>query len=269
MHAIDRLMRFIKAAMLGGIVVMAAPVWGAGAASQAEAQPDARAILMQMADYLAALPAFSVKLDARYDVVQATGQKIEFSDDAKIVLQRPDHLRAEYMGSDSRGNLTLFDGKNVSILDRDAGVFAQAPQPGSIDDAIIYFVRDLGMRLPLAPLFTTRLPAEFSRQIHAADYVELTNIDGEATHHLAARGDLVDLQVWVADGVRPLPLRMVLSYISEPGQPQFRVQFSDWNLKPQIDSATFRFEPPKDAEQIVFAVQIPAPDAVPPTGAQP
>jgi Predicted periplasmic protein (DUF2092) len=42
----------------------------------------------------------------------------------------------------------------------------------------------------------------------------------------------VDFQLWIADGDQPLPLRAVLTYRREAGQPQFRAQFSDWNFEP-------------------------------------
>ena len=56
-----------------------------------------------------------------------------------------------------------FDDSKVTIWDAETGVYAQADQPGSVDDATVYFVRDLQMRLPLAPLLTTRFPAELER----------------------------------------------------------------------------------------------------------
>ena len=52
--------------------------------------------------------------------------------------------------------------------------------------------------------------------------------------HIAARTATVDFQVWVAEGERPLPRRVVITYLEEEGQPQFRAQFSDWNLTPEV-----------------------------------
>jgi hypothetical protein len=231
------------------------------AAAPSESQQEARTLLMGMANFLAGRQAFSVKLVAGYDVVQASGQKIQFLEARDITLERPDRLRIEERVGAGGGNSVLFDGAKVTIWDADSGVYAQADQPGTIDDAVVYFVRDLGMRLPLAPLLMTRFPEELARRVRTVDYVELTEVFGEPAHHVAGRTDSVEFQVWIADGERPYPLRIVLTY-DDPGQPQYWAQFSEWNLKPRLTSGTFAFKPPPDARQIVFAAQVPA-DSVP------
>jgi hypothetical protein len=48
-----------------------------------------------MANYLAQAQSFSVTIDAAYDVVQASGQKIEFGEVRQILLNRPDDLRID------------------------------------------------------------------------------------------------------------------------------------------------------------------------------
>ena len=146
-------------------------------------------------------------------------------------------------------------------------VYAQTSKPGSIDDAVIYFVQDLGMKLPFALLLLSTAPKELDQRTQTLDYVEKTNILGAPAHHLAGRTESVDYQVWIADGDRPLPLRLVLTYRTEKGQPQFRAQFSGWNLAPEAPASLFAFVPPPGAQKISFIAQLPqsaAPPAVKP-----
>ena len=58
-----------------------------------ESQREAAAQLKGMAEYLAGLQSFSVMFRAGYDVVQASGQRIEFGETRRLVLARPDRLR--------------------------------------------------------------------------------------------------------------------------------------------------------------------------------
>jgi len=234
-----------------------APAAEAEAQPQIDSQAQARAILTKMAEFLGGTPSFRVNLRAAYDAVQPSGQKIEFDESRTITLNRPDRLRVEGERSDGAKTLTVFTGKEIVLVDFGSDVYATAPQPGSLDDTIVYFVRDLGMRLPLAAMLLSRLPAEFQDRVRSVDYVEKTSIDGTAVHHLAARTDTVDFQVWVADGDKPLPLRVVLTYKTEPGEPQFRAQFSDWNLAPAIDEATFSAQVPAGLQKVAFAGQLP------------
>ena len=220
-----------------------------------ESQSQAREILMRMAGYLGGTQAYSVSLRSGYDAVQKSGQKIEFSETRKVTLSRPGKLRMEAERSDGAKRLTVFDGKEITLVDAASNAYATAPQPGNIDASVAHFVKDLGMRLPLSPLLLTRLPAEFEARVKTIDYVEKTSILGAPAHHLAARTDTVDFQVWVADGDKPVPLRVVITYRKSPGQPQFWAQFSDWNMAPALSETTFVAPIPPGARKVDFATQ--------------
>jgi hypothetical protein len=232
------------------------PDAGAAAPAMTESQRQAADILMAMARDLAGLHAFTFTVRQGYDVVQATGQKIEFGETRQVAMDRPDRLRVEEVASDGTRDLAIFDGKTITVLKADSGVFAQAPQPGTVDDALVYLVRDLKLRMPLAQLMTTRLPEELPKRVKTIDYVESTDIYGVPTHHIAGRTDSVDFQFWITEGDRPLPLRVVITYLHSTGQPQFWANFTDWRTNAKFAKDTFRFTPPKDARQIPFAVQV-------------
>ncbi len=168
-----------------------------------DSQREAAALFKGMTDYLAGLQSFSVKFRAGYDVVQATGQKIEFGETRSVVLARPDRLRVEEVASDGKRDLALFDGHDITVFDADAAVFAKAPQPGTVDDALVYFVRELRMRMPLALLLTTRLPDALPSRVQSIDYVESTEILGVPTDHIAGRAENVDFQFWITQGSAP------------------------------------------------------------------
>jgi hypothetical protein len=62
----------------------------------------------------------------------------------------------------------------------------------------------------------------------------------------------VNYQVWV-DDTSLLPMRVVITYHEEPGQPQFWAQFLDWDTSPASPDDAFDFRPPEGAERIRFA----------------
>ena len=79
--------------------------------------------------------------------------------------------------------------------------------------------------------------------------VKLSTVSGVPCHQLAARGGGVDLQIWVEQGDRPLPRRVVITYKAEPGQPQFRADLTDWDLAPELKDDFFAFEAAEGAER--------------------
>lgn len=235
----------------------------------------ASAILRNMAEFLGGAKSFNVNVRAGYDAVQDSGQKIEFGEARNVTVSRPDRMRVEAERSDGARTDAVFTGKEIMLVDRERNVYATASQPGDLDQSIVYFVRDLGMRLPMAVLLMSRLPAELNARVRSVDYVEKTRIRGAVAHHLAARSDTADFQVWVADGDRPLPLRVVISYKNAKGEPQFWADLMDWNFAPVITASTFDATPPEQAQKVAFAAQLasasarkPSPGAEPEKGGQ-
>jgi hypothetical protein len=225
-------------------------------AAVTESQKRAQAILQRMAEFLATAPRYSVSVSSNYDVVQESGAKIEFGERRRLVVQRPDRLRVETERSDGSQTAAFFTGTQTVLIDSTHKVYASTPQTGGLDEGIVHFVSDLGMRFPLAMLLVSRLPVEFERRVRSIEYVERSTLFGVPTHHLAARGDTVDFQVWVRDDAQPLPMRVVLTYKDEPGQPEFRAQFADWNLAPAITASTFQPPIPAGAQKVQFEAQL-------------
>jgi hypothetical protein len=243
--------------ILCGAAWMAAVGLAQTGAAAGEPPPDAKAILKRMADFLSKTPRMSLTVHASYDALQPEGDKVEWNDVRRVTLSRPDRLRIDTQRSDGARSLLVFDGKEITTFDESSRAYAQASHPGSVDDAVVYFVRDLGMRLPLAVLLLSRLPSELEQRVQSIEYVEKTATLSAPAHHLEGRTATVDFQLWIADGDSPTPLRAVLTYKEAPGQPQFRAEFSDWNFDSQPPESAFMFTPPEGANKIPFAAALP------------
>jgi hypothetical protein len=237
------------------LVSAAAPL--AGAQAQSAIEPQAMATLQKMAQYLGNAQRFTVNIRDGYDVEQDSGQKIEFGETRKITLSRPDRLRIDVERSIGQKGSIFFDGKFIAIHLTNDNTYAITSREGSVDQAIKYTVGELGVRMPLAVMLLSTLPAELQKRVVEADYVDSTKIMDVLCDHIAARtAEGVDFQVWVAQGEQPLPKRIVITYIEAEGQPQFWAELSDWNLSPSIPDAFFTFTPPNGAERIQFLAQV-------------
>ena len=232
-----------------------------GAVTPGETGPaieaEAMAVLMRMTERLAGAERFSVDIRAGYDVVQESGQKVEFGERRTVLLSRPDRLRVEAQLSDGDRRLVVFDGKTIRVFDAGENVYAQLERPGTVDEAVRHLVRDLQVRLPLALMVATTLPAELERRLQSLDYVEEDTLGEVPADHLAGRTEDVDFQIWVPRQGEPLPRRLVITYKHAEGAPQFWAVFSDWNLSPEVSEAKFAFVPPEGAERIPFVVRVP------------
>jgi len=232
-------------------------------AAPSEESIRARQVLDAMAQYLSGANGFSVELLAGYEVVQESGQKIEFGERRTVSVSRPDKLRVEGVSSDGDKKLLLLDGKQITLYDAAAKVYATAPQNAGIDESVVRYVRDLRMRLPLAQLVMKRLPDELARRVQSIDYVEESGLYGEPTHHIAGRTATVDFEMWIAAGDKPLLRRIALTYREAEGEPRFWADFSDWHIDPSFPTSAFRFDPPSDAKPLPFAMELIRAEAAP------
>lgn len=247
----------LLAVLLAAVPLLAAEGPAANTAATPEKPNPAMEQVMRMANFLAQMKEASVTLQTGYDVVQESGQKIEFGETRKLTLVRPDKFRVDVERSDGEKSSAVFDGKQVTVFQPKQNMYAVSEVPGTIDAAIIHFVKDLKMRLPLAMLFVTVLPDELDKRALGADIVENATVQGTPCVHIAGRGETVDFQVWVPTSGDPLPRRIVLTYKNEEGQPQYWANFSDWNLSPNPPASLFTLDIPKDANRIEFLAKIP------------
>jgi hypothetical protein len=212
-------------------------------------------ILQNMARTLAGAEQFSVTVRSSYDAPQENGQIVEFGALRQIQVKRPDDLRIDVLESDGDQRILIFNGKEIIIQNVIENVYARAEKLGTVDDAIKYLVGILKTPLPLGRMLQTTIPAELEQMVAEIDYVELNMLTDVPTDHLAVRTRDVDFQIWIAQGKEPLPRRIVITYKNFKGDPQFRADFSDWNLSAKAVKGPFTFTPPKNAEQIPLLIR--------------
>jgi len=249
---------FVGLVLALSLVLLPGGAIAAGAKSSGEPgfTTDAEALLKRSVDFLARSPQYSVTIRAGFDVVQNSGRKIEFGEVRRVTLRRPDRFRSEVELSNGEKGLVLFDGKDIIIFSEKDKVFARASRPGDVDGAVKYILADLKMRLPLAMMYVSSLPQEIEKRVRSVDIVERPTIKNVPCAHLAAVSDDVDFQVWVPTQGDPLPIRIVITYKHEKGQPQFWADFSEWNLSPNPSDSLFLFSPSEGVREIPFLAQL-------------
>jgi hypothetical protein len=250
MTMIQRRVRLLSVAC--AVSVFAIPA----AATHAEAQttsvdPEALRILGRMTDYVGSLKRFSVHTENMLEEVLESEQKIQYDFSARATIERPDKLRAERAG-DLLSQVIVYDGKTLSIHDRLRGYYATESAPDNLDDLLHFARDDLGLVPPTGDIVYTNAFELLAGSVSSAIVVGKSIIGGVRCDHLAFRNPVVDWQIWIADGARPLPYKYVLTTRNDPALPQYIVLMSDWNVAPEVSGDLFRFSPPKGAKKTNF-----------------
>ena len=225
--------------------------------SKPAVDPDATAAMARMGDFLRSLPAFGLRENVTREQVINGDLKVQKSKVAEVTVLRPGRLKYEGRGDDDKHVVVFFDGKTFSVYSPDKKYYSQVDSPGTLAAMIDMAEAKYGLEFPSADFLRTAVEEyALTKDVVAAGDVGKSNVDGADCEHYAFRKKDVDFQVWVENGERPLPRKIVITSRDEPTQPEY-VAVMTWNLEPKIDESTFTFKPPEESTQIPFGVTQP------------
>ena len=210
---------------------------------------EALEILKKATDYLTGLNQLQLKAYKDLDVVQESGQKLQFSSLFEVSLKRPDRLFASLTDNDGNLHRLWYDGKTVTMYDEEEKVYGQIAAAETIDEMLDYLELVIQFPLPLADLFYNDL-SSLSVRARSGMYLGISFVENSACDHLAFRGDSVDWQFWIDHGAKPLIRKIVITYKKIPGEPQLSARLSEWDVKPSLSDTLFQFSKPEGARRI-------------------
>lgn len=213
--------------------------------------PEATRILKGMADCLGGLKQFSVDTQNTVEDLLVSGHRIDLDVSARTIISRPNMLRAERRGEliDQR---FYYDGKNLTLWNPAAKVYATVPAPGTIEGTLDYVRDTLELILPASDLVYRNSYSLLMQDVTLAMVVGKAFINGTKCDHLLFSRPGVDFQVWVKDSGKPLPLKYIVTDTATPARLSVVTVMSNWNEAPGAKEADFVFAPPEDAEPIEF-----------------
>jgi len=214
----------------------------------ATASANAKSQLKAMSDYMAAQKAFSFDYDANLEVVTKENQKLGLASSGTLAVNRPDKIRATRMGGFANIEV-VFDGKTVSMLGKNANVYAQAAAPGTIDQ-LVDVLRDKYHRpIPGADLLMSNIYDQLMPEVTDAKDLGSGVIGGLECDHLAFRTKDVDWQIWVAQGDRPYPCRYEITSTQVSRAPAYSLDLRSFKTD-AVAPATFAFQAPTSARKL-------------------
>jgi hypothetical protein len=267
----DRGVKLRHIAVLGGLLAggiigfVSVPLIAAEPAKQAQPaiSADASAALQRMGQ---TLRAEQLSFQARTIRVYAdpNGEPLHIFHTLKVTMHRPNRLLAEVSGDDGSNKL-VFDGKTAIIFSAAQNKYASIAVPeGTIAGMLKEAVGRLGVDFPLADFLSDEPGKAFLTGVTSGRVVNTVTIDGAPYDHLFFfQPPGIELELWVAKNEQSLPRRLIVTYRTLQGQPNFIAEFSDWNFNVQMPDADSAFQPPAGATQVELK---PVATAAPPAG---
>jgi hypothetical protein len=211
---------------------------------------EAAAALLRMGQTLRA-EQFSFQAQSIRVYFDAGGQPLHIFHTMKVIVRRPNRLLVDVTGDDGAHKI-LFDGKTAVVYSPTRKKYASIPVPeGTIEGMMKEVVGRLGVDFPLADLLTDAPNKAFLTGVTSGRVVDTVTIDGvPALHMFFFQPPGIELELWTEKNEKSLPRRLIITYRSLPGQPNFIAEFSDWNFGIRPSDAEFVFQPQADVAQV-------------------
>jgi hypothetical protein len=212
---------------------------------------------------------FSFQARTIRDHSDANGYPLHIFHTLKVAVHRPNRLLVDRTGDDGESKL-VFDGKTAIAYSATAKKYASIPVPeGTIEGMLKEAVGRLGVDFPLADFLTDDPDKAFLTGVTEGTVVDTVTIDGvPCLHMFFSQPPGIELELWVEKNDQSLPRRLIVTYRTLRGEPNFIAEFSDWNFSIHPSDADFAFQPPADATQVQLK-PVAAPAAAKSKGAKP
>ena len=237
----------IKSLALWGTAFAMAIMASVPAAHADEAQ--AKEIFKAMSDFMAAQQAISFDYDTSFEIVTTDDQKVALASSGSVTLSRPDKIRTKRTGGFADVEM-VFDGKTISLLGKNANLYAQAEVPGTIDNLVDVLRDKFNRPLPGADLLLSDVNGALMPLVTGVKDLGSGVIRGQECDHLAFRTAEVDWQIWIAQGDRPYPCRFVVTTKDVTGWPQYTVDVRNFKSGAEVAADDFVFKAPAGAQKL-------------------
>jgi hypothetical protein len=210
--------------------------------------PKADSLLTEMSDFLGSKYKYTFKAEIMFDDILDSRRKLQRSASEKVFVQKPNKVYIEYI-SDVGGQKFWYDDSNVTILDLPGSLYSKIVVPNSINQAFDELLKRYDYSLPFSELLFVNPYKILTENAEAGYYVGSSVVFGVPCNHLALVDKNVDWQIWIEDGQRKIPRKIVITYKTIPGSPQFIAILTDWIFDQPFSHFLFKPDIPKYARE--------------------
>jgi peroxiredoxin len=225
-------------------------------------KPKPEDVVRQMADYLAKLPAATCKVVATFEV-KAEGQELNQVSKMTVRMQRPNRL-ALILDEGEMGLTIVSDGKHLTQCLPPLKRYVVLDAPKDYAE-----MTNIGVPLKFTVLGSTgalipptngdKYFKTLTANVNKPEYVGKEKIGSVQCDHVRFQQERFDWDVWIEEGKRPLPHKVVLDLAKQVGSDKakvhYTVAFSDWNVAPKFTDADFTFKPPAGTEEVDVLIE--------------
>lgn len=211
--------------------------------------PKAEKAMRDMAKLLAGTQRFTLEAEETFDVELARAYRVALTNVRTVTVERPSRFVAQATG-DTLHRASWFDGRTLTVLNKQKNVYASAEAPGTIDAVLDKIAEDYQVVLPLSDFFYSDPYPTLMDVVLYGKYLGIHLAAGVPCHHLTFGQEGLYWQIWIDAGDKPWPRKLSLAYWEQSSVPRYEATFRRWVADPPRVEGQFVFKAPAGARKI-------------------
>lgn len=212
----------------------------------------AEKLLQEMSYFMGSKSQYTFKAEIMYDVVLESGQKVQYDASETVYLNKPDKFYVQYI-SDLGGYKIWYDAGKATLLEVPTNDFSITSLPQSVDQALNKLYEQYGFAPALSEFLFINTFKTMTKNVVSGENFGPSKVFGVKCQHLYFVEKDIDWQIWIEDGKRPIPRKLVITYKNLPESPQFIAILKDWIFDKSITHFAFEPEIPNVNKRVEFS----------------
>lgn len=207
-------------------------------------------IIQQMGHTILNVESCSFITDTDYDVWQEDLGYVKHSGKSHIYMKFPDKVKVNFSGDRGRRTM-IYNGNKFVYYSYAKNHYSEVPIRGNIVNMMDSVNRVYGIEFPAADFFYPSFLTDLISTGGSLVYLGISRIGDKDCFHIAGKDTEGNgFQFWIADDNFFLPVKMVITYKEDNGNPQFEAIYSGWEINPRLSDSMFEFVVPPSANKI-------------------
>ena len=241
--------------------------------------PKATEVIRQMCDCFKAAKGLSVEM-SRTMTMTVGGKKNGMTSTVRMAVRRPNLVSVSWERGGAQAvpitGTLVCDGKNLYVSIPLLKEYTASKAPADL--GALLSSKDAIPLIADAPLFLDDLLQNDPYDsvmvgVLNTSYAGTEQIEGAKCHRVKFVRDNADVEVWIAAGEKPLPLRAMLDAtkslkqmegVPPDAQVKLEFRFEKWAMNPDLPDERFKFAPPEGAQKVASFSEPDEPATIPP-----
>jgi hypothetical protein len=211
--------------------------------------PKADKLMHDMATFLAGVKRFRLEAEETFDLEMARAYRVQLTNVRTLTVERPSRFVADATG-DTLHRSSWFDGRTLTVLNKQKNVYAAIEAPGTIDAVLDKVAEEYQVLVPLSDLLYSDPYSTLMDGVLYGKYLGIHQAAGVPCHHLTFGQEGLYWQIWIDAGDKPWPRKLAVASWEDPGVPRYEAVMRRWVADPPTVDGQFVFKAPAGARQV-------------------